>query len=139
VILLHHCSIRYTIPILEGYKDYDDETKLKALMLSLSGYKPLFKEDLERDLKCSCLYAWYDKPAPVIITLSGSVIRGMFILPNGFILPPTPLSTPIVFYSPYRDYVCKILPDMTRNIYKEVYNLIETIVRQKCPECIAIE
>jgi len=136
MISLHRCSIRYIIPILEGYKDYDDETKLKALMLSLSGYKPPFKENLNRELKCGCLYARYDKPAPVIITLIGSPIRGMFILTNGFNLPPMPFSSPIIFYSPYRDHVCKILPDITRDIYKEVYNLIETIARQKCPECI---
>ena len=135
---MHDCSIGYTIPILERYKRYDDETRLKALILSLSGYKPPFNEELNRELKCGCLHMWYDKPAPVIIALTGSPIRGMFILPNGFILPPSPFSTPIIFYSPYRDYACKIIPDITRDIYKEVYSLIESIAKQKCPECIII-
>jgi len=123
------------MPILEEYKDFDYETKLKALMLSLSGYEPPFKENLNRELKCGCLYAWYDRPAPVIIALTGTPIRGIFILSNGFILPPMSFSSPIIFYSPYRDYVCKILSDT----YTEVYRLIEIVAKQKCSECFARE
>jgi hypothetical protein len=103
---------------------------LKAIILDIYGYR-VDRDNIKRELMCSCARAWHGSPAPIVLAVEGSPPKGVVLLPSGF-----QMKEPVIFYSSARLYACRVDRYYHGQLYEKLLALIALAVKELCNQCL---